>query len=71
MHNLDANRTWQGAASDTLVSQSDRCGAEWAYLVDDDGITILRPSNTHGWRMVATVGWHDTPDWERMDKAFF
>lgn len=81
MINSDRRSTWVPTAEDTLVEAGDDVGAEWAYLLDERGVTVLAFLRGDGekaigmfgsigdghWASAGTVTWDATDvDWERL-----
>ena len=68
-HNFNRTSTWV-KNDEGLTSPHETGGIEWAYLLDEDGIKVLKcTDHDETFRTVATVAWTDTPDWQAIDYA--
>lgn len=51
-----------------LISQFDHWDAEWAYLLAENGITVLRRASERQWDRIAVVAWDaENPNWEAIE----
>ena len=52
---------------DLISSQGDDWGTEWAYVIDDKGLTVFE--NLGKWAYIGTYKWDAEPDWESVEKT--
>lgn len=61
--------TWVTDNGEGWASSQDHCGAEWAYLLGEDGVSVLARLRGE-WRHEATVAWTDlaATDWAALER---
>lgn len=73
MRNPHKVTTWEADNGDSWASDTNDWGAEWVYLLDDKGVTILtsrydaNAGETVGWRRETMVAWDSNPDWQAIE----
>jgi len=58
--NIDKQQGYTTDNGDSWASDQDDWGAEWAYLLDERGITVL--CNTEPWKLYGLVPWDTSED---------
>lgn len=82
-NNPDRCDHWRADNGEGWVTHKDDCGAEWAYLLDAKGITVLASViaetgekaigmfgglwTEFGWQRVGFAAWGEEVDWERVE----